>query len=75
MDKQIRIDLQHGDKGIGYRINPETKTYTLAPLQDGELKTDGDSAQTGEYSDPKKFAKEIFFLVLASLNDGSSGNS
>lgn len=63
--KQIRIDLQLGEGGVGYRIDPVTKTYSSGSLKNGEFV----EVEKGEIADAQKFATQLYYLILASLND------
>lgn len=65
--RQVRIDLQQGSGGVGYRIDPLTHIYTSGPLKDGELVVD--QTTTGEYADPQKFASQLYILVLTALKE------
>lgn len=70
--KQIRVDFQKDAGGIGYRINPDNRTYTSGGLKDGELI---EPLKTGEYSDAQKFASQLYYLILASLNEMPSNST
>lgn len=64
--RQVRVDFQKNGGGVGYRIDPDTKTYTSGPLKDGELI---EPTEKGEYVDVQKFSSQLYYLVMASLND------
>lgn len=69
--KEVRIDLQDGTRGIGYRINQETKTYVSGSITDGTFTVESEIA---EYADPQKLANQLYYLILASLSNGSEHN-
>lgn len=64
--KQIRIDFNAGEGGIGYRIDPTTQTYSSGPLKDGELV---EPIEKGEYGDAQKFATQLYWVVLTALKE------
>ena len=66
--KQIRIDLEKDGGGVAYRIDPDKKTYTTAILKDGKMQEL--ESKAGEYTDKQRFARQLYYLILTSLNDG-----
>jgi hypothetical protein len=64
--KEIRIDLKHGAGGVGYRINPMDRTYVSGSLENGELV---EPTIKGEFENSQKFASQLYYLILASLDD------
>lgn len=74
MTRQIKISMQEGAGGVGYIINPDEKTYVSGPLQNGELQLDSDKNYHGEYVDAQKLTSQLYYLILAGMNDGSSRN-
>lgn len=68
--KRIDLKLEKDGGGVSYSIDPDKKTYTTAMLENGNIKES--ETKSGEYTDKQKFALQLYYLILTSLNDGQA---
>lgn len=66
--KQVKIVFETNGKKVGYLLNLDSNICTSGKFNDN-LTAIEEESQSGVIDNPQEISKQIYFVILAALND------